>query len=123
LALNEWLGCATALLLASGLVIGLLWISGSDRGTPPRRLRAMLLHLTGMLAASVAGLVAARFLVGGAVFDLNASSAMPFTARHLSALQWTWLALAAGWACTWGTLAVRLARRITDGTHPAKSVD
>lgn len=119
--LNEWLGCATALLLASALVLGLLWISGSDRGIPPRRLKAMLVRLMGMLAAGLAGLLVARRQVGGSVFDLGAHGAI--ASRHLSLLQWAWLIGAAGWTVAWGVTAVRLARRITDGTHPTRPVD
>lgn len=123
LPLNEWLGCAAALLLASALVIGLLWISGSDRGIPPRRLRGMLLRLGGMLAAGLAGLLVARWQVGGSVFEIAMQGAQPIVARQLSAAQWAWAALAVVWMGAWGFLAVRLARRITDGTHPVQPVD
>lgn len=120
---NEWLGCAAALLLASALVMGLLWISGSDRGIPPRRLAGMLLRLAGMLLAGIGGLLAARWQVGGAVFDLDPHGASPFTARHLTPAQWLWLTLSAAWIGVWGSLAVRLARRISEGTSPAQPVD
>ena len=103
-------------MLASALVLGLLWISGSDRGIPPRRLAGMLLRLAGMLGAGVGGLLIARWQVGGAVFDLDTHRALALAARPLAPGQWVWLAAAVAWIGTWGYLAVRLARRITGPT-------
>jgi hypothetical protein len=121
LPVNELIGCVAAVCAASGLICGLLWIAGSSRGIPPKRLRRLLLQALGAGAAGLVGLALARWFSGGSLFDLDTYSAAGLHVRPLSALQAVVDAIAALWAlvCLWYGLSI--ASRIT-GPPPSRTI-
>jgi hypothetical protein len=118
LPVNELIGCVVAVCVASGLLCGLLWIAGANRGIPPARLRRLLLQALGAGAAGLAGLALARWFSGGSLLDLDTYSAAGLHVRPLSAVQAVVDVIAALWAlgCLW--YGLNIASRITGPPVP-----
>ena len=115
---QDWLGIGVATCLAGALASLLLWAAGRSAGKTRAELLGALATIWIAIIACVAGLLLVRMRIGGGIVDYDPQGPAPIRARGLGESDMIAVVAGLAWAVLWLVVALRTARKLSDGGAP-----